>query len=35
MLGDGAGKSSGCRWRRWPADVEGSCKYIESVVADS
>jgi hypothetical protein len=23
------GASSDCGWRRWPPDVEGSCKYIE------
>jgi hypothetical protein len=22
------GSSLGCRWRRWPPDMEGSCKYI-------
>jgi hypothetical protein len=28
-LSPGHGASSGCRWRRWPPDMEGSCKYIE------
>jgi len=23
------GVSLGCRWRRWPPDLEVSCKYIE------
>jgi len=23
------GVSLGCRWRRWPPHMEGSCKYIE------
>jgi len=23
------GMSSGCRWRRGPADMEGSCEYTE------
>jgi hypothetical protein len=27
------GTSSACRWRRWPPDIEGSCKYTEYTVA--
>ena len=29
------GVSSGCGWRAWPPDVQGSCEYMEQVVADS
>jgi len=25
---------SSCGWRRWPPDMEGSCKYIEKAVMD-
>jgi len=29
------GMSSGCGWRRWPPDVEGSCIYTQKVIMDS
>jgi hypothetical protein len=29
------GASSGCKWRKHPPDMEGSCEYIESAVADT
>jgi hypothetical protein len=29
------GASSGCGWRRWPPDMEGSCEHTDLAVADS
>jgi len=28
------GTFSGCRWRRWPPELEGGSHYIEKAVAD-
>jgi hypothetical protein len=29
------GSSSGCGWRRWPPDMEGSCEYTEKAFRGS
>jgi hypothetical protein len=29
------GAYSGCGWRKWPLDMEGSCEYIEQAVVYS
>jgi hypothetical protein len=32
LLSTWYGVSSGCGWRRWPPDMEGSYEYIEDAV---
>jgi hypothetical protein len=29
------GMSLGCRWRRWPPEMEGSCECVQKAVVDS